>query len=154
MLEHQRMAFSARRRVLAEAIEPGAELLLYATRGCFGNPSRDRGRIVARAHASSGLRLDRCQIGGREFDYVQELALVGLCRRGEGVELASRVASMRSFPNVESWSAHLRKPLLRLDATDADELRGELAPLLDRVEGAIPEYQSIADRRRKRRLSA
>ncbi|HKF79950.1 MAG TPA: hypothetical protein VKB17_03920, partial [Thermoleophilaceae bacterium] len=46
VLREQRMAFSARRARSASALTLGDRLLLYTTRGCFHNPTRDRGRVI------------------------------------------------------------------------------------------------------------
>jgi hypothetical protein len=153
VLEHERMAFTSERYGLASEVEPGSELLLYTSRGCFGNPTRDRGRVVGLAQARSTLTAKRLHIGGRRFDFVQDLSITGVCARGDGVDLASRVSSMRTFPSATSWSAHLRKPLLRLDPVDADRLREEVAPLLRRIEEATLEYRHLAARHRQRRVA-
>lgn len=44
VLENQRMAFPAGRRRESLSLRKGVEVLLYTTRGCFSNPSRDLGR--------------------------------------------------------------------------------------------------------------
>ena len=46
VLSEQRMAFPAHRAAEAVALAPGGLLLIYTTRGCFHNPTRDRGRVV------------------------------------------------------------------------------------------------------------
>ena len=43
ILAEQRMAFSSMSRPHVRALSPGDTLLLYTTRGCFKNPTRDRG---------------------------------------------------------------------------------------------------------------
>jgi hypothetical protein len=153
VLRNEQMAFTEKRVHLAEAIEEGDELLLYATRGCFGNPTRDRGRVIALGRALSALRRRHSEIGGRTFDFVQDLTLNGACARGEGVELATRVAKMWSFPDAKTWSAHLRKPLLHLDSRDAQGLRRALEPLLRPLNEVIREYEESAERGRLRRAA-
>ena len=56
VLTEQRMAFPALRRSQAAALEISDELFIYATRGCFHNPSRDRGRVMGLALVSSVVR--------------------------------------------------------------------------------------------------
>ncbi len=48
-----RMAFPSAGRAEVAALKPGDELFLYTTRGCFKNPTRDRGRIIATARVTS-----------------------------------------------------------------------------------------------------
>jgi hypothetical protein len=153
VLRNQQMAFTEKRAHLATAIE-GDVLLLYATRGCFGNPTRDRGRVVGLGRTTSALRRKRSGISDRTFDFVQDFALKGVCARGEGVELATRVAKMRSFPDAKTWSAHLRKPLLRLDSRDAGELRSELEPLLRPLAEVIDPYERSAKQKHRWRAAS
>jgi hypothetical protein len=147
------MAFTSQRYGLASEIKPGAELFLYTSRGCFGNPTRDRGRVVGLAQARSELIPKRLHIGGRVFDYVQDITITGLCARGDGVELAARVSSMSTFPSATSWSAHLRKPLLRLDPVDAGRLGREVVPRLCGLNEASADYTRVAARHRQRRVA-
>ena len=68
VLSNQRMAFPGHRAQEVSALREGDEMLLYATRGCFRNPTRDRGRVIGRATATSVVRkLDPpLRLGGRE----------------------------------------------------------------------------------------
>src|SRR5258708_10752130 len=69
ILSTQRMAFPPRRGRSVPELQPGDNLLLYTTRGCFRNPSRDRGRVIARATVNSAVsHLDVfVEFGGRTF---------------------------------------------------------------------------------------
>lgn len=51
VLREQRMAFPATPRAEVAALASGDRLYLYATRGAWRNPTRDRGRIIATAVA-------------------------------------------------------------------------------------------------------
>jgi hypothetical protein len=46
ILHERRTAFPSYRRSDAERLAAGDRLLLYTTRGCFHNPTRDRGRVI------------------------------------------------------------------------------------------------------------
>jgi hypothetical protein len=46
ILAESRMAFVAERAALVEKLRTGTRLFLYTTRGCFKNPSGDRGRVI------------------------------------------------------------------------------------------------------------
>ena len=57
VLSEQRMAFPMkRRRRTLDELEAGDALYLYTTRGAFGNPTRDRGRVIGRATADQAVR--------------------------------------------------------------------------------------------------
>jgi hypothetical protein len=49
VIRSSRAAFPANRSTDAQQLSPGDVLLLYTTRGCYHNPSRDRGRVIGEA---------------------------------------------------------------------------------------------------------
>ncbi|MFF7982001.1 hypothetical protein ACFZDK_23205 [Streptomyces sp. NPDC007901] len=51
------MTFPAGRAKAAQALGQGDEVFLYATRGCFRNPTRDLGRVIGRATIASPVRV-------------------------------------------------------------------------------------------------
>jgi hypothetical protein len=55
VLAEQRMAFPALRQSQAVAFKVGDELFIYATRGCFRNPVRNRGRVMGLALVRSDV---------------------------------------------------------------------------------------------------
>ena len=55
VLAEQQMAFPVLRRSQAMALEVGDELLIYTTRGCFHNPTRDAGRVMALASVATSV---------------------------------------------------------------------------------------------------
>jgi len=73
---------------------------VYTTRGCFHNPTRDRGRIIGRARAESAVDLleQPVTIGGREYAIGCELSLLQLLPFSEGVILADLVEQLTVFP--------------------------------------------------------
>ncbi len=56
VLENQRMAFPTGRTQQSFSLRKGDEILLYTTRGCFGNPTRDLGRVIGLAIIISKVR--------------------------------------------------------------------------------------------------
>lgn len=132
ILTSSRMAFPSASRAEVAALRPGDELFLYTTRGCFKNPTRDRGRIIATAKVTSAVeRLDQpVHFAGRDFPVGCELAIGRLAPLGEGLELAPLVDSLEVFrTSADSWSIHLRRPLVRLSEEDSGLLRNRLASL-------------------------
>src|SRR4051794_5653621 len=93
IVREQRTAFGDHRSRDAGRLESGDVLLLYTTRGCFRNPTRDRGRVIGRATVTApATRLtDPVMFGAREFPYLVELRIESLAPRREGVELAPLV---------------------------------------------------------------
>lgn len=129
ILAEQRTAFPPWRIREAEELMPGDRLLLYTTRGCFHNPTRDRGRIIGSATVtarSSKLRRP-VRFGDREYTVGVPFTIERLAPYREGVELAPLVNSLASFPNPRAWSGRMRRALVPLIAEDADALMGELA---------------------------
>jgi hypothetical protein len=66
VLREQRMAFPATPRAEVRALAAGDRLFLYATRGAWRNPTRDRGRIIGSAHVREAVRVldEPVTIGG------------------------------------------------------------------------------------------
>ncbi|MER5182666.1 hypothetical protein ABT009_30675 [Streptomyces sp. NPDC002896] len=90
VLRERRMAFPPGRRAEVARLEPGDELLIYTTRGCWHNPGRDRGRVIGRARVASPVNVLEVpiEIAGREFTSGCDLDVQTLTRISPGVELA------------------------------------------------------------------
>jgi hypothetical protein len=139
VLAERRMVFPARTRGQAMLLVPGDSLFLYATRGCFRNPTRDRGRIIGEARVATPVtQLSKAiRFGDRVYPLGCEIDVASLLPRGLGVELASLVDVLRVFPEKSSWSAWMRRTLLPLGDADAGVirrgLRGVMAPTPETV---------------------
>jgi len=146
ILRGQRTAFGEHRAREARALEAGDVLFLYTTRGCFRNPTRDRGRVIARATVKApARRAGRAPtFAGREFPYVVELAIESLAPLREGVELAPLVPRLkRTFPDPRSWSVRLRRALVPLDPADAALIERELGSRVVGYADAIGTYEGV-----------
>jgi hypothetical protein len=144
ILRESRTAFPAYRRTDALKLKAGDAVFLYTTRGCFRNPTRDRGCVVGVAtvvRPAKDLR-EPVRFGDREFPVGVELRLESLLPRGHGVELAPLIPKLReSFPNERAWSARLRRAVVPLAARDGRTLAtalGRARPV--RVEDAVGTY--------------
>lgn len=128
ILAEQRTAFPPWRAREAEEIGPGDRLLLYTTRGCFHNPTRDRGRIIglATVTASSSKLRNPVRFGDREYTVGVPFAIERLAPLRQGVELSPLVQRLSSFPNPRAWSGRMRRALVPLTSEDADLLVREL----------------------------
>ena len=142
VLREQRMAFPRTPRQEVAALSIGDRLYMYATRGAWRNPTRDRGRVIGTARVTSPVRVfdDPVEIAGRSFHSGCTLAVEGLVPFPQGVELQPLVRELAAFPKPESWSIYLRRALLRLPPADAELLDRALAPLLTSREAALESY--------------
>lgn len=128
IVAEQRTAVSERRRREAEALEPGDRVFLYTTRGCFRNPTRDRGRVIGIAVVTRRAREldDPVRFGGREYPIEIALRIESLAPLGAGVELTSLLDRLESFPNKPAWSAYMRRALVPLVHKDGAAIAGAL----------------------------
>lgn len=129
VLRESRMAFPPTRRAEVDRLAGGDELYIFTTRGCWHNPSRDRGRVIGHAVVTSPVvAYDRpVEIAGREFTRGCGIEIRSLAPVREGVELAPLVPRLAAFPEGNGWGVRLRRPLLELPATDAALIRDQLA---------------------------
>jgi hypothetical protein len=142
VLRNRRMAFTESRAAEVSELRRGDRLFLYTSRGCYHNPTRDRGRVIGEAETTSApARLDEpVAIGDREFAYACDIGLKSLAPFRDGVVLADLVPRLEVFPDERSWSVRLRRPLLALTAKDARLIDKELVPLTRPVEETVDEY--------------
>ncbi|MET9878889.1 hypothetical protein ABZZ36_30285 [Actinacidiphila glaucinigra] len=139
----QRMAFPQGRSALARTLEPCDEVLLYTTRGCFRNPTRDMGRVIGQATVADPVRAlkEPVRFGDRSFTDGCRLDIHGLARLREGVVLRDLVPQLTVFPDPATWSVRMRRAALTLPPADADLLREQLQPLLRSYREVAGEYR-------------
>lgn len=132
VVTEQRMAFPAGRSRLAQSVREGDEVLLYTTRGCFGNPTRDRGRLMGCATVSSPVQVlsDPLHLGERFFPEGCALDIRALADWRGGLVLSDLIPMLEVFPDPRAWSVRMRRAVLRLPVTDAKLLQVAIAPLL------------------------
>lgn len=156
VLAEQRMAFPAVRRSQAMALEPGDELLVHTTRGCFHNPTCDVGRVMALAKVATHVHdlAEPVVFGERRYTSGCGLDIQGVAALREGVELSPLVPELHVFPDPKSWSMQLRRPLVLLDKHDASLLRRRLTALLEPLDRHLDSYLEVAKRREARRQAS
>jgi hypothetical protein len=142
ILKYERMAFPGFRRPETQALKIGDRLLLYTTRNCFGNPTRDRGRVIGDAVVTSAVTaLDQpVVISDRTFPVGCEISLKQLAPLHEGVEISELVPELDAFPNKGTWAIRLRRPLVPLTEHDSDLLSVRLAPLVSSPKDNLEQY--------------
>ena len=111
ILAEQRMAFPSMSRPHVGTLATGDTLLLYTTRGCFRNPTKDRGRIIGEATSRrASPALDKpVSFGGRRFPAGCVISLQRLVPLGHGVEvvpLLDELDGIRS--DQKAWAYQLR----------------------------------------------
>ncbi|MFI7020220.1 hypothetical protein [Streptomyces sp. NPDC050164] len=132
VVTEQRMAFPPGRAKAARTLEEGDEVFLYTTRGCFRNPTRDLGRVIARASVASPVWAleEPVVFGDRSFTEGCRLEVSGLAPFREGLVLRDRVPRLSVFPDPATWSVRMRRASLALPPADANLVRAELESLL------------------------
>jgi hypothetical protein len=146
VLSKQRMAFPGHRTAEVAGVRPSDPLLIYTTRGCFQNPTRDRGRVIGVATATTDVeRLPQpAVVAGRTFELGLRFELQQLAPLGRGIELAPLVPVLGAFRNKAAWSAALRRPLLGLPSRDANKLRRMVAKVATEPTEVLNEYLAVA----------
>ncbi|MFI6032852.1 hypothetical protein ACIBBD_01465 [Streptomyces sp. NPDC051315] len=142
VLEYQRMAFPAGRAQQSLSLKKGDEALLYTTRGCFGNPTRDLGRVIGQATLTSEVStLDQpVSFGERRFTEGCRLRIHGLVPFRDGVVLRDLVNDLEVFPDPRTWSVRMRRASLKLPERDAALIKRELQPLLKPYGSVVGDY--------------
>lgn len=132
VLRESRMAFPPTRRAEVDRLDEGDELLIFTTRGCWRNPTRDRGRVIGRAEVTSPVAAygEPVEIAGRRFTRGCGIRIRSLAPVRDGVELAPLVPRLQAFPNESGWGIRLRRPLLELPTADATLVRDRLARIV------------------------
>lgn len=132
VVTEQKMAFPAGRSRLAQSVKEGDEVFLYTTRGCFGNPTRDRGRLMGLATVSNPVHVlpEPLHLGERVFPEGCALDIQTLADWREGLVLSDLVPQLEVFPDPRAWSVRMRRAVLTLPVADAKLLRTTVAPLL------------------------
>jgi hypothetical protein len=145
ILTDQRMAFSSGSSNLGQ-LDEGDRLFLYATRGCFRNPGRDRGRVIGEATVMSNVRVLSTPVvfGYREFPLGCDLRITGLAARNAGPELRDMVGRLHLLADARTWSARLRRVLVPLDVHDAGVVHSELVPLMQEPHVHLAGYLDLA----------
>ncbi|PRX50857.1 hypothetical protein B0I33_1018 [Prauserella shujinwangii] len=129
VLTEQRMAFPGFGRTEVRALTSGDTLLLYTTRGCFKNPTRDRGRVIAAGTARTAVATleQPVEIAGRSYPVGCHVEFSTATPWPGGVELGPLVDELDTFADLgRSWSIRLRRPLVRLTDRDAGLLHRRL----------------------------
>lgn len=124
----------------------GDTLLLYTTRGCYRNPTRDRGLVIGVARVTSEPRAlpEPVTFGDREYRIGLSLDFRGVCPVHEGVELGGLRGELDLLPDEGPWSYRMRRSVIPLSDRDATLIQEHLEPLLRPVSEVIDGYVRAA----------
>ena len=146
IVREQRTAFTDNRARDAAALESGDVLFLYSTRGCFRNPTRDRGRVIGRAIVvGAATRARRAPaFGDRKYPNIVDLDIESLAPLRSGIELAPLVPKLsQTFPDAATWSVRMRRALVPLGERDASLIARKLASVALPYSEAARGYEAI-----------
>lgn len=158
ILREQKMVFGPERWKLWRGLKQGDHLVLYTTRQCFRNPTRDRGRVIATATAASPLGELTPPVIFRElaYEFYCDLEISCLAPWGEGPELASLVSELNTFPS--SWRSHIRRSLISLNQNDyqvlADALRASATTREEALNGYLARATPLRPRGHQARTAS
>jgi hypothetical protein len=146
VLRERCMAFGRHRAREARALAPGERVFIYTTRGCFRNPTRDRGRIIADASvASRATDLDPpLELGGRAFVVACPLRIPCMTPLRAGVELAPLLPRLHSFAGAANWRGRMRHTLVSLVEADVSVISSTLRPMLQPRDAVLAQYVAAA----------
>jgi hypothetical protein len=144
VLRESRMAFPRTNRSEVNRLKVGDDLFVTTTRGCWHSPNRDRTRVIGTAVvASEVVPYEKpVVIAGRDFTRGCDITVTALAPYLMGLDLAPLVPRLDAFPNKNTWSIHLRRPLLEISASDATLLTRELEGVAREPAAVIPIYLS------------
>ncbi|GAB1512486.1 hypothetical protein JCM33774_45280 [Actinophytocola sp. KF-1] len=152
VLDNKRMAFPEKRRRQLEGIREGDGLFIYTARGCFGNPDRDRSRVIGMATIENAPTLsDPITLGFRSFSYTCRLSIDRVAPLRTGVGFSELVEQLESFPDKIHWSARLRTPPVELTARDSQVILDLLGPIMEPISAHLSSYIAAGAQELERR---
>ncbi|WP_344102838.1 hypothetical protein [Nocardiopsis rhodophaea] len=142
VLSTRQTAFPAGRRGQVAQLTAGDELFVYTTRGCFRNPSRDRGRVIASATVTGPVVQDDdpVRFGERSFPLRCPLAITHLAPFGTGLELGEHLNALELFPDPRWWSIRLRRPPVPIGEHDRRYIADRLRTLVRPIDESLDDY--------------
>jgi hypothetical protein len=138
VLENGRMLFPPSMSRRSRSIRCGDRFFFYSSRSLL----RDAGRVIGEAEVTSGVttRHEPIRLAGKEFNYECGLRLLQLTPFGGGVVFIDVLYRLSAFPDPLTYSAALRRNLVRLGQGDDDVLRAELQNVARRPSEVLDTY--------------
>jgi hypothetical protein len=122
VLGKRRMAFRA--HVKTSHLSPGDATVIYATRGCWHNPTRDRAQILAIGSIASPIRNKPVGVAGETMPQYCDLVFdVVLPERG-GVPFTGLVEQLSLTKGRANWGPLLHRTIVSIGDGDVAAIRG------------------------------
>jgi hypothetical protein len=125
VLAEQRMAF--REHVNTDRLKPGDSIVVYATRGCWHNPTRDRGQVAAVGTIASPVVPSSVDVSGEIMPYSCRLALEVVLPERHGVPFDTLVTRLPLTRSRTHWGPLLRHTIVKLSAMDIKVIQSAVA---------------------------
>ncbi|GAA2555620.1 hypothetical protein GCM10010398_49370 [Streptomyces fimbriatus] len=121
MVTEQRTAFPPGRVRTARTLQEGDGAFLWTTRGCFRNPTRDLGRVTARASVAGPVRTlgEPVVFGDRSSTEGRRLEVSGPTPFRDGPVLRDLVPRLSAFQDPATRSVRRRRAALALPPEQA-----------------------------------
>lgn len=116
VLSQQRMAF--RSHVHTHGLTVGDDVVVYATRGCWHNPTRDRAQVAAIGKIASSVKERPIDVAGEGLARHCRLRLEIVLPEREGFPFSDLVDRLRLTRGRSHWGPLLRRTIVALDPGD------------------------------------
>ena len=116
VLKRNRMAFRA--HVDTSSMKVGDEVALYATRGAFRSPVRDRARVFGLGEISASVKSRPIEIEEMEFSKQCGLTVSAEMPPRLGLEFATIIPDLDFIRKKDNWSNYVRRTLVPLSDHD------------------------------------
>jgi len=130
VLTEERMAFRAHVKTVELAV--GDRVAIYASRGTWHNPTRDRAQLAAIGSISRSVAEKEIAVGSETMPAWCELSFSMKLPSRDGVEFAPLVPRLSFITKKESWGTALRRTIVRLPERDLAVLEKALAAEIKR----------------------
>lgn len=121
VLAEKRMAF--RGHVNTTRLKPGDLIVVYATRGCWHNPTRDRGQVAAVGTIASPVVAAPVEVSGEIMPHSCDLAFEVVLPERHGLPFDTLVARLPLTRSRTHWGPMLRRTIVGLSDTDVKVIR-------------------------------
>jgi hypothetical protein len=121
VLGSREMAFRA--HVDTSRLAPGDDVVIYATRGCWHNPGRDRSQAVAVGTIASAIRASAVDVAGEAMPRRCSLDLEVVLAERAGVPFNDLVGRLDLTRGRAHWGMAMRRTIVSLTGRDVATIR-------------------------------
>lgn len=118
VLREKKMAF--RSHVRTSELAVGDRVAIYASRGCWHNPTRDRAQLAAVGVIRTSISQGSIDVGPETMPAWCDLSLTACLPSRQGLEFAPLTPRLSFINNKQAWGASLRRTIVRVPEKDLD----------------------------------